>query len=149
MLRLMARAYWLMGRVPNSSMKSSWPKCRREATRFWPLVSIPASFRGLKHSKTTSICGTMVLRRDNGLVLGYKNINYYKVITTGEEYGIPEGYCYSMPVRCRGFEYEIVKDLLLSETQKIKLMNSLRELKHEKDAASENWIYILFFMDIV
>jgi hypothetical protein len=43
-----------------------------------------------------------------------------------------------MPVRCRGFEYEIVKDLVLSETQKIKLMNSLRELKHEKEEASEN-----------
>ena len=36
-------------------------------------------------------------------------------VRSGGEYGVPEGLWSSFPVRCKGFSYEIVKDLPLSE----------------------------------
>ena len=33
------------------------------------------------------------------------------VLTDGTAYDVPEGYCFAMPVRCKNFEYEIVKGL--------------------------------------
>jgi hypothetical protein len=37
------------------------------------------------------------------------------VISDGTMYGIPKEICFSMPVRCKNFEYEIVQGLELDD----------------------------------
>lgn len=58
-----------------------------------------------------------------------------QVITDGKHYGIPKGYCYAFPVRCKDFEYEIVENLALSEFVKEKMQQSFEELKREREEA--------------
>lgn len=54
------------------------------------------------------------------------------VISDGS-YGITEGLVFSVPVRCKDFEYEIVKDLRLGDFAKEKIRIATDELAGEKD----------------
>jgi len=58
------------------------------------------------------------------------------VYTDGSFYDIPADYVFSVPVKCKNFEYEVVKDLDLSEYAKQKISISLRELEEEKEEAN-------------
>lgn len=61
------------------------------------------------------------------------------VISDGEHYGIPKGYCFSMPVRCKDFDYEIVSDIVVDDFLRKKLDISLKELANEKEEAHIDW----------
>jgi hypothetical protein len=43
--------------------------------------------------------------------MGTDKITSMGVITDGSAYDIPAGFCFSMPVTCKNFDYEIVKGL--------------------------------------
>ena len=47
------------------------------------------------------------------------------VISDGTKYGIPEWICFSMPVFCKDFDYEVVDGLHLDEFAKEKIELSL------------------------
>ena len=57
------------------------------------------------------------------------------IYTENEPYGIPNNLIFSLPVRCKNFEYEIVKDLILSDFSKEKIKKSTEELFTEKAEA--------------
>ena len=52
------------------------------------------------------------------------------VISKGD-YGIPEGLWTSLPVRCKNFKWEVVKDFELSEYCKEKIAITVKELNEE------------------
>ncbi len=53
------------------------------------------------------------------------------IISDGNSYGIDNDVCFSFPVICKDFEYQIVKDLELDEFEKDKLKATLIELQEE------------------
>ena len=57
------------------------------------------------------------------------------VITDGNHYDIPKGYCFSMPVKCHNFNYEIITGLDLDPLTRLRINISLKELENEKDQA--------------
>lgn len=60
------------------------------------------------------------------------------VITNGAHYGVPEGLCYSFPIRCKGnWVYEIVDGLKIDEFSQSKLDATTKELQEEKADAAE------------
>ena len=54
------------------------------------------------------------------------------ILSDGKHYGIPSGLFFSVPVRCKNFEYEIVENLVLSEYSKEKIVLNVKELEIEK-----------------
>jgi len=54
------------------------------------------------------------------------------VVTEGKPYGIPDDLVFSFPVRCKHFEWEIVKDLKIDDFSQSKLNVTLQELEQEK-----------------
>jgi malate dehydrogenase len=58
------------------------------------------------------------------------------IISDGS-YGIPEGLVFSCPVICRNSEYELVKDLTLSDFSKQQLKFAIAELVDEKEETLE------------
>jgi malate/lactate dehydrogenase len=57
------------------------------------------------------------------------------VITDGTFYDIPKDLCFSLPVICRDFKIEIVKDLELDDFSKEKIKTTTQELIKEKELA--------------
>lgn len=55
------------------------------------------------------------------------------VLSDGTKYGIPKGLFYSVPVRCKDFEYEIIENLGLNEFAKEKIELNSKELEIEKN----------------
>ena len=56
-------------------------------------------------------------------------------IMSNGEYGIPVGLWTSLPVKCRDFKYEVVKDFELTEYCMEKILITVKELEGElKDA---------------
>ena len=53
------------------------------------------------------------------------------IISDGS-YGVEEGLCFSYPVTCKNFDYEIERNLDLKEFAKEKLQITMNELKEEK-----------------
>ncbi len=47
-------------------------------------------------------------------------------------YGIPEGIIYGFPVTCRNGQYQIVKDLPISELGRKHMMDTYNELVEER-----------------
>jgi len=63
--------------------------------------------------------------------LGSDRITSMGVVSEGD-YGIPKGLWTSLPVRCKGnFQYEIVRDVPLSEFCKGKIAETVKELEEE------------------
>ena len=63
----------------------------------------------------------------------------FGVITEKNDYNIPEGICYSMPVKCKNFDYLVVGGLPLTELVKKKMQISLQDLLNEEmQAFQEN-----------
>jgi malate dehydrogenase len=58
------------------------------------------------------------------------------IISDGS-YGIPEGLVFSCPVTCKNFEYELVKDIPLSDFSKQQLQIGIDELVDERDETLE------------
>lgn len=54
------------------------------------------------------------------------------VIATGNKYGIDEKLCFSFPVKCKGFKYEIVNGLKWDEFSKTKIETTQKELQEER-----------------
>ncbi|KRX08925.1 Mitochondrial carrier domain [Pseudocohnilembus persalinus] len=52
-------------------------------------------------------------------------------------YGIPDDMVFSVPLKCKDFEYEVVKDLELDEFQREKIGITLRELQEEKEESQK------------
>lgn len=50
------------------------------------------------------------------------------VYTDGTFYDLPAGYVFSVPVKCKNFEFSVVKDLELDPLSKEKLNISIKEL---------------------
>lgn len=55
------------------------------------------------------------------------------VLSDGNHYGIPKNLFYSVPVRCKDFQYEIVENLILTEYVKRKIDLNAKELEIEKE----------------
>ena len=55
------------------------------------------------------------------------------VLSDGQHYGIPKGLFFSMPVKCKNFEYEIVEGLDIGEYSKEKIDLNAKELEIEKN----------------
>ncbi len=53
-------------------------------------------------------------------------------------YGIPEGIIFSFPVTCNGFDYQIVKDIVLTDFSKEMIQMGVDELQDEKEEAQED-----------
>lgn len=58
------------------------------------------------------------------------------VYTDGTFYDLPADYVFSVPVKCKDFTYEVVKDLSISEFARSKINISLKELTEEKEEAN-------------
>jgi len=58
-------------------------------------------------------------------------------VTSDGSYGIPEGLIYSMPVVCKNFEYQFVKDLVINDNSKDCLQAGIDELIAEQEEALE------------
>jgi len=59
------------------------------------------------------------------------------VLNVGKAYGLPEDLCFSFPVKCHNFEYEIVHGLEWSEFSKNKIEITTKELEEERKEALE------------
>jgi malate/lactate dehydrogenase len=59
------------------------------------------------------------------------------VITDGSCYSIPKDLCFSLPVKCSNFEFEIIKDLELNAETKKKIEITSHELLVEKHEYEE------------
>ena len=57
------------------------------------------------------------------------------IISDGTFYDIPRGLCISVPVRCKNFEYEVVRDLKIDQITHDKINLSVKELQEEKEQA--------------
>ena len=57
------------------------------------------------------------------------------VITDGTQYDIEKDLCFSLPVVCRDFKIEIIKDLQLDDFAKEKIKATTKELIKEKTIA--------------
>jgi malate dehydrogenase len=57
------------------------------------------------------------------------------VISEGD-YGVPKGLWSSFPVKCKDFNYEIVKDIPLSEYCRARIGESVKELQEEIEGAA-------------
>lgn len=57
------------------------------------------------------------------------------VYMDGKTYDIPERIVCSVPVKCKNFEYEIVRDLDVDAFSKEKIQESVNELLQEKEEA--------------
>lgn len=57
------------------------------------------------------------------------------IYSDGKSYDIPEGIVCSVPVRCKNFEYEIVRGLEIDSFSKEKILESVNELLQEKEEA--------------
>jgi len=60
------------------------------------------------------------------------------VYTDGTFYDLPKDFVFSVPVKCKDFTFEVVKNLAVSEFSKSKINISLKELQEEKEEANEN-----------
>ncbi|KAL4462545.1 hypothetical protein ABPG74_000375 [Tetrahymena malaccensis] len=58
------------------------------------------------------------------------------VYTDGSFYDLPADFVFSVPVKCKDFKYEVVKDLTISQFSRQKINISLRELQDEKEEAN-------------
>jgi len=54
------------------------------------------------------------------------------VLSDGLHYGIPKDLFFSVPVKCKNFEYEIVENLVLTDDAKEKIDLNANELEIEK-----------------
>ena len=69
--------------------------------------------------------------------LGTRDWSILGIYTTGKEFDIPAGLIFSMPVRCKNFEYEPCTELqLLPETVE-KIKENVQELEKEKETAKD------------
>ena len=59
----------------------------------------------------------------------------FGVIVEKNDYNIPEGICYSMPVKCKNFEYEVIQGLNLTDIVKKKMQVSVQDLLNEEKQA--------------
>ena len=67
-----------------------------------------------------------------------KNDIVSMAVPSNGSYGIPEGIIYSFPCRITGpWQYEIVKDLAVSEATKARMMASAKELMSEREAVQD------------
>jgi malate dehydrogenase len=58
------------------------------------------------------------------------------VNTTGEDYGIPAGLCFSMPCVCRNGDWQVVKGIKWEEAIAARVAVTLKELQEEKELAT-------------
>jgi malate/lactate dehydrogenase len=57
------------------------------------------------------------------------------IINEEGHYGLPKDICFSLPVRCKNFDYEIVTGLKIDEFSQSKINITLEELTQEKEEA--------------
>lgn len=70
--------------------------------------------------------------------LGNPAMQSMGVLSDGSHYGIPEGICYSFPLRCEGdFSYRIVDNLPIDEFSRKMMDQTLAELIEERDMAQK------------
>ena len=68
-------------------------------------------------------------------VLGTPNGDWVTMgIPSDGSYDIPEGVIYGYPVTCKNGQYQIVKNIELSEFSRVRMQETLKELHEERDA---------------
>lgn len=79
--------------------------------------------------------GSSVFSAANGVIdhlrdwyVGSDRVVSMGVVSEGD-YNIPKGLWTSLPVRCKNFRYEIVKDAPISEYCKVKIADTVKELQ--------------------
>ncbi|EGR30080.1 malate dehydrogenase nad, putative [Ichthyophthirius multifiliis] len=91
----------------------------------------------LKARQNSSVLSAAVAIKDHlkNWIFGTKDGEFVSmgVYCDGSFYGLPQNFVFSVPVICKNFDYEVVKDLQISEVQKNRIMDSLKELQEEKE----------------